>query len=55
MKGKYKNWSINKKLMSISLSAFLPMVCLAAYLIMALNNAAEAYSQVTKSVAYANR
>ena len=38
MKVKYKNWSINKKLLSISLSAFLPMVILAAYLIASLNN-----------------
>ena len=55
MKVKYKNWSINKKLLSISLSAFLPMVILAAYLIVSLNNAASAYSEITKSVAYANR
>ena len=55
MKVKYKNWSINKKMMSISLSAFLPMVFLAGYLIVSLNNAASAFSQVTKSVAYANR
>ena len=55
MKVKYKNWSINKKLLSISLSAFLPMVILAAYLIVSLNNAASAYSEITKSIAYANR
>ena len=55
MKVKYKNWSINKKLLSISLSAFLPMVILATYLIVSLNNAASAYSEITKSVAYANR
>lgn len=55
MKVKYKNWSINKKLLSISLSAFLPMVILSAYLIVSLNNAASAYSEITKSVAYANR
>lgn len=55
MKVKYKNWSINKKLLSISLSAFLPMVILAAYLIASLNNAASAYSEITKSIAYANR
>ena len=55
MKVKYKNWSINKKLLSISLSAFLPMVILAAYLIVSSNNAASAYSEITKSVAYANR
>lgn len=48
MKVKYKNWSINKKLLSISLSAFLPMVILAAYLIASLNNAASAYSEITK-------
>lgn len=53
MKVKYKNWSINKKLLSISLSAFLPMVILAAYLIVSLNNAASAYSEITKSIAYA--
>ena len=55
MKVKYKNWSINKKLLSISLSAFLPMVILATYLIVSLNNAASAYSEITKSIAYANR
>ena len=55
MKLKYKNLSINKKLLSISISAFLPMVFLAGYLIVSLNNAASAFSQVTKSVAYANR
>ena len=50
MKVKYKNWSINKKLLSISLSAFLPMVILAAYLIVSLNNAASAYSNCRPAV-----
>ena len=31
------------------------MVILAAYLIVSLNNAASAYSEITKSIAYANR
>ena len=34
MKVKYKNWSINKKLLSISLSAFLPMAAWQAVRIM---------------------
>lgn len=50
-----KSDSINKKLRRVVTVAVLPMAVLLIYLVWALSNATDAYSDINKNVAYANQ
>ena len=46
--------SLSKKLTSISVTAILPMIILSSYLLWALSDATNAYSDINKNISYAN-
>lgn len=50
----FKKMSLNKKLMLIAVSAFLPMLLALTYALLSLDSATTAYSRITQSVTYAN-
>lgn len=52
---KYIRLPLNQRLSLISMGVFLPMLLLVVYLLFSLQNAADAYSDITTSVTYANR
>lgn len=49
-----KNLSLNKRLISIAMTAFVPMVLVLIYALASLSTATNAYSKITQSVTYAN-
>lgn len=51
----YRNASMNKKLGHIVVVAILPMALMLLYLLWALSNATNAYTDINKNVAYANQ
>ena len=50
----HRRLSLSKKLISISITAIFPMILLASYLLWALSDAANAYSDINKNISYAN-
>ena len=46
--------SLSKKLTSISATAILPMIILSSYLLWALSDATNAYSDINRNISYAN-
>lgn len=53
---KLKNWkSLNGRILMISVSALLPMLCAVAYLLMVLVHLGNDYDEITRSVTYANQ
>lgn len=53
--GKIRGKSLNVRLMAIAMAAFLPMVFVLVYALISLSDATNAYSEITKSVTYANQ
>lgn len=53
--GKIRGKSLNVRLMAIAMAAFLPMVFVLIYALLSLSDATNAYSEITKSVTYANQ
>lgn len=51
---KGKSRSLNRQLMRIALTAFIPMALVLIYVLVALSNATSSYSKITQSVSYAN-
>lgn len=47
--------SLNRKLLSIALASFIPLMLVLLYALFTLNNATRAYSKITYSVTYANQ
>ena len=52
---KQNSRSLNGKLSAIALAAFLPMLVVLIYALFSLTEATKAYSEITKSVTYANQ
>lgn len=52
---KYIKLSLSKRLAAISIAAILPMIILLSFLLWALSNAANAYTDINENVAYANQ
>lgn len=54
MKKHFKS-SLNYRLITISLTVFIPMLCVMIYLLVSLSNATDAYSEITHNIVYANQ
>ena len=50
----YRKLSLSKKLAAISVAAILPMALLSSYLLWALSDATNAYSEINYNISYAN-
>lgn len=53
--GKLKRKSLNRRLMAIAITAFLPMLFVLIYALISLSEETKAYSEITRSVTYANQ
>lgn len=51
---KHKRMSLNKKIVLIPLSVFIPMLCVVVYLLVTLMQSVNEYNGITESVTYAN-
>lgn len=52
---KYLKTSLNYRLITISLTVFMPMLFVMLYLLVSLSNATDAYSEITHNIVYANQ
>lgn len=53
--GKKRRSSLNRRLVAISATVFIPMLMVMVYLLMSLSNATDAYRDITHNIVYANQ
>lgn len=53
--GKNRRSSLNRRLVAISVTVFIPMLTVMIYLLVSLSSATDAYREITHNIVYANQ